>query len=91
MAPARASAAAAVAETEVLVIDMKRLSHIREIDVNARTARIDAGILGQHLEDQLGSLGWMTAPLIPHPSHARPRAGTWPPVARPVLQSLRCL
>ena len=44
-----------------LVIDMKRLNRIRAIDVNARTARIQAGILGQHLEDQLGSLGWMTA------------------------------
>ena len=44
-----------------LVIDMKRLNRIRGIDVHARTARIDAGILGQHLEDQLGSLGWMTA------------------------------
>ena len=44
-----------------LVVDMKRLNRIREIDVNARTARIDAGILGQHLEDQLSSMGWMTA------------------------------
>ena len=43
-----------------LVIDMKRLNRIREININARTVRIQAGILGQHLEDQLGSLGWMT-------------------------------
>ena len=44
-----------------IVIDMKRLNRIRDIDVHARTVRIEAGILGQHLEDQLSSIGWMTA------------------------------
>ncbi len=44
-----------------LVIDMKRMNRIRKLNLADRTAWIEAGILGQHLEDQLGSAGWMTA------------------------------
>jgi alkyldihydroxyacetonephosphate synthase len=44
-----------------LIIDVKRMHRIRDIDTRARTAWIEAGIIGQHLEDQLGQIGWMTA------------------------------
>jgi alkyldihydroxyacetonephosphate synthase len=44
-----------------LIIDLKRLNRIRHIDPNNRTVWIEAGILGQHLEDQLAQIGWMTA------------------------------
>jgi alkyldihydroxyacetonephosphate synthase len=44
-----------------LVVDLKRLNRIQSIDTRSRTVRVQAGILGQHLEDQLEQLGWMTA------------------------------
>jgi len=44
-----------------MVVDLKRLNRIRQISPASRTAWIEAGILGQHLEDQLASIGWMTA------------------------------
>lgn len=42
-----------------VVLDMKRMNRIREVDPDRRTARVEAGILGQHLEDQLARRGWM--------------------------------
>lgn len=44
-----------------LVIDLKRMNRILSIDVNAHTVHVQSGILGQHLEDQLKRIGWMTA------------------------------
>jgi len=44
-----------------MVVDLKQLNRIRQISPTNRTAWIEAGILGQHLEDQLASVGWMTA------------------------------
>jgi alkyldihydroxyacetonephosphate synthase len=44
-----------------LVIDMKRMNRLVEVDHQARTARVESGMLGQHLEDQLMRQGLMTA------------------------------
>ncbi len=44
-----------------LVIDTKRLNRILSVDLDDRSVTVQAGILGQHLEDQLASIGWMTA------------------------------
>lgn len=44
-----------------LVIDTKRMRQVLHVDTDARTAHVQAGIIGQHLEDHLHRLGWMTA------------------------------
>lgn len=44
-----------------LVVDLKQMNRIRAVDTVNRTAHIEAGIIGQHLEDQLETIGWMTA------------------------------
>ncbi len=44
-----------------LVIDTKRMRRIIQVDHEARTAHVQAGLIGQHLEDALGRDGWMTA------------------------------
>ena len=44
-----------------LVIDLKRLNRIHSLDLRSRVAHIESGLLGQHLEDQLACIGWMTA------------------------------
>jgi len=43
-----------------LVIDTKRMSRLISIDEDARMVHVQAGIIGQHLEDALGERGWMT-------------------------------
>lgn len=44
-----------------LVIDLKRMNRILSFDGKTRCVHVEAGILGQHLEDQLAGAGWMTA------------------------------
>jgi len=44
-----------------LVIDLKRMNRILSINPNAQTVHVESGLLGQHLEDQLDQIGWMTA------------------------------
>ncbi len=44
-----------------LVVDLKRMDAIEDLDVHARTVRVQPGVLGQHLEDWLARRGWMTA------------------------------
>ncbi len=42
----------------VLSVDLGRLDRVLEIDADARLARIQAGALGPHLEEQLNAQGW---------------------------------
>jgi alkyldihydroxyacetonephosphate synthase len=44
-----------------LVIDLKRMRRLLQVDAAAGTAHVEAGMLGQHLEDALAPLGWKTA------------------------------
>ena len=44
-----------------LVLDLKKMNRILSIDTRAQTVHVQSGILGQHLEDLLGKIGWMTA------------------------------
>jgi len=44
-----------------LVIDLKRMNRILSIHPATQTVHVESGILGQHLEDLLGKIGWMTA------------------------------
>nr|WP_255354321.1 FAD-binding oxidoreductase [Frankia sp. ACN1ag] len=47
------------AETRpVISVDLGRLDRVLEIDADARLARIQAGALGPHLEEQLNAQGW---------------------------------
>jgi alkyldihydroxyacetonephosphate synthase len=42
----------------VLSVDLGHLDRVLEIDADARLARIQAGALGPHLEEQLAAQGW---------------------------------
>lgn len=42
-----------------LVIDLKRMNRVLELDAEARTVRVQPGLLGQHLEDWLARRGLM--------------------------------
>ncbi|MCK9893618.1 FAD-binding oxidoreductase [Frankia sp. AgB32] len=42
----------------VISVDLGRLDRVLEIDADARLARIQAGALGPHLEEQLNAQGW---------------------------------
>lgn len=44
-----------------LVVDLKRLNRILSVKPYERTVHVQSGLLGQHLEDQLEQIGWMTA------------------------------
>jgi alkyldihydroxyacetonephosphate synthase len=44
-----------------LVVDTKRMCRVLEVDTASRLVRVEAGMLGQHLEDALEPTGWMTA------------------------------
>ncbi|MCB9779980.1 MAG: FAD-binding protein [Alphaproteobacteria bacterium] len=44
-----------------MALDLKAMGRILELDTEARTVRVQPGVLGQHLEDWLGVRGWMTA------------------------------
>lgn len=41
-----------------IIIDLKRLNAIRDIDASTRTVDVQAGIIGQHLEDELNRQGY---------------------------------
>lgn len=43
---------------DALIIDMKRMRRALEVDAERLTARFEAGIIGQHLEDELNRLGF---------------------------------
>ena len=51
---------AAAGRAGSLVLDLKRMNHIGDIDPVARTVRVQPGVLGQHLEDALERAGWST-------------------------------
>jgi alkyldihydroxyacetonephosphate synthase len=42
----------------VISVDLKRLDKVLEIDSGSRLARVQAGVFGPHLEEQLGALGY---------------------------------
>jgi alkyldihydroxyacetonephosphate synthase len=42
----------------VVSVDLGRLDQVLEIDETSRLARIQAGVFGPHLEQQLGARGW---------------------------------
>src|SRR5699024_8196243 len=42
----------------VISLDMGRMNRVLEIDENSGLARIQAGVLGPDMEDQLGAAGW---------------------------------
>ncbi len=45
-------------ERPVVSVDMARLDRVLEIDAASRTARVQAGVFGPHLEQQLSRQGW---------------------------------
>lgn len=42
----------------VVSVDMQKMDRVIEIDEAARTARVQAGVFGPHLEEQLNRTGW---------------------------------
>jgi alkyldihydroxyacetonephosphate synthase len=42
----------------VITIDLERLNKVLEIDSGSRLARVQAGVFGPHMEEQLGALGY---------------------------------
>lgn len=44
-------------ERPVISMDLERLDKVLEIDSGSRLARVQAGVFGPHLEEQLGALG----------------------------------
>jgi len=52
---------AAAGRSRALVVDLKRMNRVWDLDPVARTVRAQPGVLGQHLEDWLGRRGFMTA------------------------------
>jgi alkyldihydroxyacetonephosphate synthase len=42
----------------VISVDMARMSRVLEIDETSRLARVQAGVFGPHLEEQLNARGW---------------------------------
>lgn len=51
---------AAAGRADAVAVDLKRLRRIGRVDTAARSVRVDAGVLGQHLEDALEAHGWAT-------------------------------
>ncbi|MGO9750254.1 MAG: FAD-binding oxidoreductase [Solirubrobacteraceae bacterium] len=50
--------ASATEERPVVSVDLVRLSKVLEIDSYSRLARVQAGVFGPHLEEQLGAQGY---------------------------------
>ena len=48
-------------ERPVVSVDMTRLDRVLAIDPTSRTARVQAGVFGPALEEQLGRQGWTFA------------------------------
>ncbi|MPV49157.1 FAD-binding protein [Pseudactinotalea sp. HY160] len=44
----------------IISLDLGRMNRVLEIDENSGLARIQAGVLGPDMEDQLGAAGWTT-------------------------------
>jgi len=66
------------AETEtrtVVSVDLARLDRVLAVDATARLARVQAGVFGPHLEEQLGAQGW-TAGHLPD-SFTHSTLGGW--------------
>jgi alkyldihydroxyacetonephosphate synthase len=42
----------------ILAVDMGRLDRVLEVDETSRLARVQAGVFGPHLEEQLSARGW---------------------------------
>jgi alkyldihydroxyacetonephosphate synthase len=42
----------------IISVDMGRLDRVLEIDETSRLARVEAGVFGPHLEEQLNARGW---------------------------------
>jgi len=42
----------------VVSVDLERLDRVLEVDGESRLARVQAGVFGPHLEEQLGALGY---------------------------------
>ncbi len=51
---------AAAGRPDAITVDLKRFRHIGPIDVENATVRVQAGVIGQHLEDWLEQRGWAT-------------------------------
>lgn len=51
---------AAAGRKGALTLDLKRMNRIGTVDVATATVRVGPGVLGQHLEDELGRQGWAT-------------------------------
>lgn len=51
---------AAAGHEGALVVDLKGLRRIGPVDAERRSVRVEAGVLGQHLEDALEIQGWAT-------------------------------
>ncbi|WP_299039723.1 FAD-binding oxidoreductase [uncultured Pseudokineococcus sp.] len=45
-------------ERPVVSLDLGRMNRVLEVDEHSRLARVQAGVLGPDLEDQLGARGW---------------------------------
>lgn len=45
-------------ERPVVSLDLGRMNKVLEVDEHSRLARVQAGVLGPDLEDQLGARGW---------------------------------
>jgi len=52
---------AAAGRSDALVIDLKRMNRVLEVDPDRGTARLQPGLLGQHMEEALAEQGCMTA------------------------------
>ncbi|UGS38572.1 FAD-binding oxidoreductase [Capillimicrobium parvum] len=50
--------APAVEERTIVSLDLGRLDRLLEIDAESRLARVQAGVFGPHLEEQLHAHGW---------------------------------
>ncbi len=51
---------AAAGRPDALTLDLKRMNRIGQVDAATRTVRVGPGVIGQHLEDNLGRQGWAT-------------------------------
>ncbi|HNH46118.1 MAG TPA: FAD-binding oxidoreductase, partial [Myxococcota bacterium] len=51
---------AAAGRPDAITVDLKRFRNIGPIDVEKQTVRVQAGVIGQHLEDWLEQRGWAT-------------------------------
>ncbi len=51
---------AAAGRGDAVALDLKRLRRIGPVDTKRQSVRVEAGVLGQHLEDALEAAGWAT-------------------------------